>query len=410
MVWIDDDAASSIVMRNAMLDVGSPRALSLAREFIDNCVEGHKHCITHSVMSEPPLPTRVIDCTNPDCPRLVLTNGRRGKYLTLSYVWGGDQVHKTTTSNISTYECGIDASINILPETIRNAIHVTNRRGFRSLWVDSLCIIQNSEEDKRHELGRMHNIYRFAHLTIIAANAESASAGFLQVRPAPVEMDFGNLRSGGDFTLPFLCPPSPSVATEVTGRRTGSLVNQTPRVGQIHITPFLIAGSAPEPPPTSITTYVYQLVLCAAVRHPAYTSQSQPSPCRSGEPLVADATTTTQTAPSACVSAISGPTQVSNAEHQEVEAFCAIIGGMPSLGRHESFSTGSVPILDSIKRQWPNHARRRLCAAMAAMAAKKSAIAERSKIVKNRRPWSAQFYGTENHSAGALQLLFTSCS
>ncbi|EIW53238.1 HET-domain-containing protein, partial [Trametes versicolor FP-101664 SS1] len=156
-------------MRSPILDVGSPRALALVKDHIDECVYGHERCIALSVFPDPFLPTRLIDCTDINHPRLVTTSGRRGKYLTLSYVWGGDQVHKTTTTNISTYSRRIDPFL--LPATIRDAIYVTQTLGFQFLWIDSLCIIQDSDEDKLHELGHMHDIYRYAHLTIIAASA-----------------------------------------------------------------------------------------------------------------------------------------------------------------------------------------------------------------------------------------------
>lgn len=111
-------------------------------------------------------------------------------------MWGGDQIHKTTKSNISTYEQGIAPSF--LPKTIRDAVYVTHMLGFRYLWVDSLCIVQDSDEDKLHEIGHMHHIYRYAHLTIIAANARDVDEGFLQKR-----------RSSPDRNLPFICPPCP---------------------------------------------------------------------------------------------------------------------------------------------------------------------------------------------------------
>ncbi|EIW52302.1 HET-domain-containing protein, partial [Trametes versicolor FP-101664 SS1] len=117
-------------------------------------------------------------------------------YLALSYVWGEDQIHKTTRSNLSTYKRGIEPSL--LPATIRDAIRVTHMLGFRWLWVDSLCILQDSDEDKLHEVGRMHNIYRYAHLTIIAASADKASEGFLHTRSPPED----------EIVLPFICPPN----------------------------------------------------------------------------------------------------------------------------------------------------------------------------------------------------------
>ncbi|EIW58192.1 HET-domain-containing protein, partial [Trametes versicolor FP-101664 SS1] len=139
-------------------------------------------------------------------------------YLALSYVWGGDQIHKTTKSNIFTYEQGIPPSL--LPATIRDAIRVTHMLGFRLLWVDSLCIIQDSEEDKLHEIGHMHNIYRYAHLTIMAGSAEGASKGFLHRRPPPEH----------DIALPFIFLPHHLTSVWCWD---GSLVTQS-QVGQVY--------------------------------------------------------------------------------------------------------------------------------------------------------------------------------
>ncbi|KAF8161872.1 hypothetical protein BJ912DRAFT_935747 [Pholiota molesta] len=64
---------------------------------------------------------------------------------------------KTTSSNIATY---VPDGINVpLPQTIADAILVANKLGLRYLWVDALCIIQDSAEDKVRELGAMAHIY-----------------------------------------------------------------------------------------------------------------------------------------------------------------------------------------------------------------------------------------------------------
>ncbi|EIW62676.1 HET-domain-containing protein, partial [Trametes versicolor FP-101664 SS1] len=119
-------------------------------------------------------------------------------YLALSYVWGEPQPHQTTTCNISTYAKRIDVSL--LPQTIRDAIAVTHSLGLQYLWTDSLCIMQDSGEDKLHELARMHLVYRYAYLTIIAASAERVSDGFLEDRSPPLDPE--------DYlTLPIVCPP-----------------------------------------------------------------------------------------------------------------------------------------------------------------------------------------------------------
>ncbi|KAL1940733.1 hypothetical protein VTO73DRAFT_7774 [Trametes versicolor] len=152
----DDPAAPFIHSRSPVWDVGSPRALALARMYIDECIHVHEVCKTLAPR-HPRLPSRLIECIDPARPRLVSTGGDHGEYLALSYVWGGDQVHKTTKRNISTYEQGVSTSL--LPATIRDAISVTHTMGFQWLWVDSLCIVQDSDEDKRHEIGRMPQSY-----------------------------------------------------------------------------------------------------------------------------------------------------------------------------------------------------------------------------------------------------------
>ncbi|EIW52291.1 uncharacterized protein TRAVEDRAFT_156351 [Trametes versicolor FP-101664 SS1] len=124
-----------------------------------------------------------------------------------------------TISNEATYQDKID--LGTLPATIRDAIKLTHMLGFRWLWVDSLCILQDSDEDKAHEIGRMHSIYRYAHLTIIAASAESVTQGFLHKRPPP----------DNDVALPFICPPPP-LSSQAAGNPEDLSVPQ-PRVGEV---------------------------------------------------------------------------------------------------------------------------------------------------------------------------------
>lgn len=172
-----------------------------------------------------------MECTNLARPRLVSTaNGARGEYLALSYVWGEEQPHKTTAANASTYERGIELSI--LPKTIQDAIYVTHMLGFRFLWVDTLCIVQDDDVDRRHELGHMHNIYRYARLSIIAASAERVSEGFLHERPPPPRRNSIDDFTGGEVVLPFICP-SPRLTSE--GRQDDHPEVQS-QIGEVHLT------------------------------------------------------------------------------------------------------------------------------------------------------------------------------
>ena len=59
---------------------------------------------------------------------------------------------------------------------------VTRKLGYRFLWIDSLCIIQDSVEDWRDQCSEMDNIYRNCAVTLVAASAGDINYGFLQER------------------------------------------------------------------------------------------------------------------------------------------------------------------------------------------------------------------------------------
>jgi len=57
-----------------------------------------------------------------------------------------------------------------LPRTIRDAIHVTSAIGYKYLWVDSLCIVQDDEKDRHNQINMMDEIYSNAALTLAAGS------------------------------------------------------------------------------------------------------------------------------------------------------------------------------------------------------------------------------------------------
>ncbi|KAJ8489931.1 hypothetical protein ONZ51_g2647 [Trametes cubensis] len=193
-------AARYIKNRILISQVGKPYALDLAKTCIEECVHDHPECqaITAYPIGYAPLPTRLIDCSDPDCLRIVETDPvMRETYIALSYVWGEDQPHRTTEMNLSSYKLRINPTD--LPQTILDAIHVTRALGIDLLWIDGLCIVQDSEKDVHLELARMRDVYRNAFLTIDASSAARVSEGFLQDR---------ELESIPCAVLPFVCPLS----------------------------------------------------------------------------------------------------------------------------------------------------------------------------------------------------------
>ncbi|KAF8462859.1 heterokaryon incompatibility protein-domain-containing protein [Kalaharituber pfeilii] len=106
------------------------------------------------------------------------------RFVALSYLWGADLDFSYSTKK-ATYEerCkkGGMEKVN-LPPTILDTIGLVKEIGERYLWVDALCIIQDSPEDKMEQIGEMHNIYGWSMLTICTAAGTSASAPVPGVR------------------------------------------------------------------------------------------------------------------------------------------------------------------------------------------------------------------------------------
>ena len=83
----------------------------------------------------------------------------------------------------------IDAHLKTLPEqlpqSIQDAIFVARGLRIQFLWVDSLCILQDSATDKATEIGKMRTIFRNSTVTIAAASARTVYDGFLEPRIPP---------------------------------------------------------------------------------------------------------------------------------------------------------------------------------------------------------------------------------
>ena len=71
-----------------------------------------------------------------------------------------------------------------LPQTIKDAITVVCRLGYRYLWVDQCCISQGDDEEKQAQIGAMDRTYEQAEVVIVALgkNADAGLPGVSQKR------------------------------------------------------------------------------------------------------------------------------------------------------------------------------------------------------------------------------------
>lgn len=102
-------------------------------------------------------------------------------YVALSYVWGDQEIMKREMNRkmplrlkaavrLDDFGGEVIPLPEILPCTIGDSILVTRSIGYRYLWVDSLCIVQDDAADVESQLGMMGEIYGNANLNIAAGS------------------------------------------------------------------------------------------------------------------------------------------------------------------------------------------------------------------------------------------------
>lgn len=163
-----------------LYDVASEEAFELTRSWLRTCEEDHLECPKFDFVPE--LPTYVVDvCSESPGVGVRLhesVTGERAKYLCLSYCWGIKQQLTTVRANLEDFKESIPPTQ--LGKTLQDAIETTLRLGFRYVWIDALCIVQDDNEGKIAEIMNMSTIYKNATATIMASVTTAASDGFLR--------------------------------------------------------------------------------------------------------------------------------------------------------------------------------------------------------------------------------------
>lgn len=157
--------------------------LNLAKRWLNDCLASHSacHARTHPTSSWS-LPTRLIRVTGFGtsvfsmklCLGKSVAPGTR--YLALSHCWGGADIVKLTQGSLGSFLS--DIPVRLLPQNFKDAAAVTVFLGYEYLWIDSLCIIQDSTEDWKQEAAIMGNVYRYSLCTLAALGAKDPHGGF----------------------------------------------------------------------------------------------------------------------------------------------------------------------------------------------------------------------------------------
>lgn len=192
---------STLSQTNDIVDFALASTLANGKNWFKECRTAHAECRVRSRF----VPTRLLDVGLPEGPNdvntrlldvaspegskdLKLIDTRRSgihgntyiEYATLSHCWGKTKHITTESSTRKKREAGITFSE--LNRTFQDAVLVTRALELRYLWIDSLCIVQDSSTDWQKESSLMGSVYKGAVINIFADAAEDGDQGFLSKR------------------------------------------------------------------------------------------------------------------------------------------------------------------------------------------------------------------------------------
>lgn len=172
------NTANQVHLGSLEASTNSEKTFKDIQSWYHQCENTHKDC---SNPKDTPLPSRLLYIQNTSVRLCESSNlpfpwsKKRPQYAALSHCWGEIDFIKLLQSNLEHFL--VEIPLDQLTKTFRDAITITQSLGLSFLWIDSLCIIQNSIQDWRKESALMADVYGGSAITIAAADAENGSIG-----------------------------------------------------------------------------------------------------------------------------------------------------------------------------------------------------------------------------------------
>ena len=126
----------------------------------------------------------VAGCIDHRSVRLAIStdsNYKKAPYACLSYCWGERQTLVLTRNTLETFVTD-GVRLDDLPATIRDACELCDSLAIPYIFVDSLCVLQDSPRDWDEAASEMCDTYAAAALTIAAAASKDCRNGLLNSR------------------------------------------------------------------------------------------------------------------------------------------------------------------------------------------------------------------------------------
>ncbi|RSM14948.1 hypothetical protein CEP52_000988 [Fusarium oligoseptatum] len=173
-------------LRDIPDNTGHGDVAKLAKQWLENCKTDHECELLCGQQDKSWHPKRLIDVGFPhEPPRLVTREDDQleGSYVALSHCWGQNPnflMLKTDKESEFRKEIPMDQ----LPASFRDAVITCRRLDIRYIWIDSLCIIQDSHSDWLFHSEEMFKVYLNCELNIaIEASANAHEGAFRERDP-----------------------------------------------------------------------------------------------------------------------------------------------------------------------------------------------------------------------------------
>ena len=157
--------------------------------WLGKCTVSHPKCfeIQTVALTQDVLPTRLLDLgfvKQQGSVRLIMSRSlpQDTVYATLSHCWGGGCEKTLTVDSLEEFEKGL--LVDSIPKTFRDAVFVTTELGIKYLWIDALCIVQDSVDDLewRQEASIMGDVYANSYVTLAATTSSNPRGGLVHQR------------------------------------------------------------------------------------------------------------------------------------------------------------------------------------------------------------------------------------
>ncbi|CVL06151.1 related to tol protein [Fusarium mangiferae] len=161
------------------------------QNWLDTCLTDHEECRMPKVLRPARFLALHTGADDGDL-RLVSTANlsqlNRVRYTALSHCWGSSTNHAARTTRENVHQKMKRISFHSLPKTFQDAITVTRAIGIEFIWIDSLCIIQNDDDDWATEASKMADVYKGSCLTLAASSSPDSDGGLFldSITPAKV--------------------------------------------------------------------------------------------------------------------------------------------------------------------------------------------------------------------------------